>query len=234
AIIERAKALGLETEFPRDLSVALGSASVTLLNLCQAYTAFPRGGSYVEPRFILDVKSAWGETMFASQVRSHEAISPQTAYLITSLMQEVVQHGTGFRAKVLRRPVAGKTGTTNNEQDAWFIGYTPYLLTGVYVGFDQLTPMGQYETGSRAACPAFVRYRLAVEGNYTEQDFEQPPGIVMARVTPEGLLAGPDSKTSYFLPFKAGEQPTQTAQDARESGGKETDATGEDLFRQIY
>jgi penicillin-binding protein 1A len=234
AIIERAKALGLESEFPRDLSVALGSASVSLMNLCQAYTAFPRGGSYVEPRLILDVKSAWGETLYASRIKTHEAISPQTAYIIASLMKQVVQHGTGFRAKKLGRPVAGKTGTTNNEQDAWFIGYTPNLLTGVYVGFDQLTPMGQYETGSRAACPVFVQYRQAVQGNYTEQDFEQPPGIVMARVTPKGMLAGPDSEKSYFLPFKAGTQPTQTAKSSEEGGEQQSTSTGEDLFRQIY
>jgi penicillin-binding protein 1A len=232
AIIDRAKALGLETEFPRDLSVALGSASVTLMNLCQAYTAFPRGGSCVNSRLILDVKSAWGDTMFASRVESYDAISPQTAYIIASLMKEVVQHGTGFRAKVLRRPVAGKTGTSNNEQDAWFIGYTPYLLTGVFVGFDQVKPMGQYETGSRAACPVFVEYRKHVEGNYTEQDFEQPPGIVMARVAPDGLLAGPNAKESYFLPFKAGTQPTQTSGD--DGAGEQQPSSGEDLFRQIF
>ncbi|MGE4558041.1 MAG: penicillin-binding protein 1A [Desulfovibrionaceae bacterium] len=233
AIIDRAEALGLETDFPRDLSVALGSASVTLLNLCQAYTAFPRGGSCVKPRLILDVKSAWGDTMYASREETYDAISPQTAYIIASLMEEVVQHGTGFRAKVLHRPVAGKTGTSNNEQDAWFIGYTPYLLTGVFVGFDQVKPMGQYETGSRAAAPIFVEYRKHVEGNYTEQDFEQPPGIVMTRVTPDGLLAGPNAKESYFLPFKAGTQPTQTADDAEGAGGQQP-SSGEDLFRQIF
>jgi penicillin-binding protein 1A len=234
-IIERAKALGLEAEFPSDLSVSLGSAPVSLVNLCRAFSTFARLGSYVQPRMVLRVESAWGEELYASEPEFTEAVSPQTAYVITSLLQDVVRYGTGWRAKKLGRPVAGKTGTSNDEQDAWFMGFSPYLLTGVYVGFDQLTPMGKWETGSRAASPIWVDYRMAVEEDYPVQDFEQPPGIVMARIDPEtGLLAGPGSKESYFLPFKAGTQPVETAQ---ESGGGATGAGGsssEDLMKQVF
>ncbi len=158
-IIERAKTLGLESDYPANLSVALGSAVVSLMNLCEAYTAFARDGSYIKPRIVLSVTSAWGEEMFASVPETVDAISPQTAFIMATLMTHVVQNGTGWRAKVLKRPVAGKTGTSNNEQDAWYMGYAPYLLTGVFVGFDELRPMGKWETGSRAASSIWVDYR---------------------------------------------------------------------------
>ncbi len=197
-IIERAKALGLRTEFPADLSVSLGSAVVSLVNLCEAYTAFARGGSYIKPRIVLSVNSAWGEELYSSVPEAVDAISPQTAYIMASLMKQVVQNGTGWRAKVLKRPIAGKTGTSNNEQDAWFMGYTPYLLTGVYVGFDELKPMGKWETGSRAASPIWVSYRKGVEEDYPYQDFTQPPGIVMVRVDANsGKLASSGSSKEF-------------------------------------
>lgn len=233
-IIERARALGLEAEFPEDLSVSLGSAPVSPLNLAQAYTAFARGGSRIEPRFILRVESAWGEELFKSEPRVREAISPQTAYIITALMKEVVSDGTGWRARQLGRPVAGKTGTSNDEQDAWFVGFTPGLLSVVWVGFDQLTPMGKYETGARAASPIWVDYRMAVEAGYPERDFPLPQGVVMARIDPaSGLLAAPYAEKTFFLPFKDGTQPTETAQ-GDESGGSGPSATtrGEDLLKQ--
>ncbi|WP_461210307.1 penicillin-binding protein 1A [Desulfocurvus sp. DL9XJH121] len=234
-IIDRAKALGLEAEFPEDLSVSLGSAPVTPLNLTRAYTAFARGGSYVQPRLILSVKSAWGEDLYASEPEVTEAVSPQTAFIITSLMKEVVRDGTGWRARVLKRPVAGKTGTSNDEQDAWYVGFSPYLLSVVWVGFDQVTPMGKYETGSRAASPLWVDYRMAVEAQYPVEDFPQPPGVVMARIdASSGLLAGPDTERTYFLPFKDGTQPKETAQGSAGGPSPATSSKGEDLLKQIY
>lgn len=235
-IIERARELGLEAEFPEDLSVSLGSAPVTPLNLAQAYTAFARLGSYVNPRIILDVTSAWGDELYHSDPEFTEALNPQTAYIIASLMKEVVRDGTGWRARRLRRPVAGKTGTSNDEQDAWFVGYSPYLLSIAWVGFDQLTPMGKWETGSRAAGPLWVNYRMAVEGDYPVEDFQQPPGVVMARIdAASGLLAGPDSEKTYFLPFKDGTQPTETAQGGSAKGPTHgTTSKGEDLLKQIF
>ncbi len=234
-IIERARALGLEAEFPEDLSVSLGSVPVSPLNLARAYTAFARGGSWVDPRFILRVESAWGEELFRSEPRIEEAISPQTAYIITTLMKEVVRDGTGWRARKLGRPVAGKTGTSNDEQDAWFVGFTPDLLTVVWVGFDQLAPMGKYETGARAASPIWVDYRMAVEAGYPERDFPLPQGVVMARIDPaSGLLASPYAEKTFFLPFKDGTQPTETAQDGDDFGAPGPSATtrGEDLLKQ--
>jgi len=231
-IIDRAKAMGLTTDFPYDLSVALGSASVTLINLCEAYTAFARGGSYIKPRPVLSVHSAWGEEMFVSIPETVDAISPQTAYIMASLMKQVVQNGTGWRARVLKRPVAGKTGTSNNEQDAWYMGYSPYLMTGVYVGFDELKPMGKWETGSRAASPIWVGYRKQVEEDYPYQDFTQPPGIVMVRVDGEsGKLAAPGSAKEFFLPFKVGTEPTEMATPA---GSGTAQPSADDLFKQTF
>ena len=233
-IIERAEAMGLVSDFPHDLSVSLGSASVSLMNLCEAYTTFPRGGSYIKPRTVLSVKSAWGEDMYSSVPETVDAISPQTAYIMATLMKQVVQNGTGWRARVLGRPVAGKTGTSNNEQDAWYMGYAPYLLTGVYIGFDELTPMGKWETGSRAASPIWVDYRQKVEEDYPYQDFTQPPGIVMVRVDgATGKLASPSSTQEFFLPFKVGTEPTETAR-SYGNGNGEGPASDDDLFKQTF
>ncbi|MGM0424757.1 MAG: penicillin-binding protein 1A, partial [Thermodesulfobacteriota bacterium] len=227
AVIQRARRLGLrDTEYPRDLSVSLGSASTTLLELCSAYGVLARGGSLIEPRLVLQVSDSWGEEIYASEKETQEAISPQTAYIINYILQQVVQDGTGWRAKALGRPVAGKTGTTDEQKDAWFLGYAPYLLTGVYVGFDDPRPMGKYETGSRAAAPVWLDYRQEVEDEYPVQDFSRPPGIVMARVDARnGLLAGPKSEDSYLLPFKAGTQPTRISPGSRERRA-EPDGTG--------
>ncbi len=238
-IIERAHALGLTGAFPQDLSVSLGSRPVTPLELCTAFTCFARGGTIVQPRMITEVKDAWGRELYAPQREPVEAMSPQTAYIITNLLQQVVKYGTGWRARALGRPVAGKTGTSNNEQDAWFMGFSPYLLTGVYVGFDRVRPMGKYETGSRAASPIWVEYRKAVEDTYPVQDFVQPSGIVMARIDPRtGLLAGPGSAKSIFLPFKQGTEPTQTtppvSSDTPSPSGIRKSGADENLLKQIF
>ncbi len=232
-IIERAKVMGIKTDFPFDLSVSLGSAVVTLMNLCEAYTTFARGGSRIKPRMVLSVHSAWGEEMFTSVPEVVDAISPQTAYIMVCLMKQVIQNGTGWRAKVLKRPLAGKTGTSNAEQDAWFMGYTPYLLSGVYVGFDELKPMGKWETGSRAASPIWVAYRKQVEEDYPYQDFTQPPGIVMVRVDAKsGKLASPSSAKEFFLPFKVGTEPTEMATSGGSGGSGQGSA--DDLFKQTF
>lgn len=170
-VIERARALGLEGEFPAVLPICLGAQVLSPLNLTSAYTAFARGGTLVRPRFIDSVSLPWGEELFRSRLEPVEAVSPRNAAMMNSILKDVVQSGTAVRAKELGRPVAGKTGTTNDEKDAWFIGYSPYLVTGVYVGFDQLHPMGRGETGGRTALPIWLNYRRVVEEFYPVRDF---------------------------------------------------------------
>jgi len=231
-VIERARALGIESELPENLSIALGSSAVTLMNLCQAYTAFARGGSYVKPRLVLSVKSAWGETLFTSQPEYVEAVSPQNAFLMVSMLKEVINVGTGGAAKVLGRPLAGKTGTTNNEQDAWFVGFTPHLLSGVYVGYDQLQSMGRENSGAHAALPIWLEYRKAIEDRYPPDDFPPPEGIVWARVENSQAVGskGQPAPESYFLPFMEGTQPGTTDVGAAAVSGN----NDSDLMKQAF
>lgn len=230
-VIEHARAMGIESELPENLSIALGSSAVTLMNLCQAYSTFPRGGSYVKPRLVLSVRSAWGETLYKSEPEVVEAISPQNAFLMVAMLKEVINIGTGGSAKVLGRPLAGKTGTTNNEQDAWFMGFTPYLLTGVYVGYDQLQSMGREGSGAHTALPIWLEYRKAVENSYPPEDFLPPEGIVWSRVENSQAVSskGEHAPESYFLPFMEGTQPTVT--DVGAAAGSTSDS---DLMKQGF
>ena len=228
-VIQRARTLGLKGDFPRDLSVSLGSGSVSLRGMCKAYSAFARmDGSVVEPRFVLKVTGPDGEKLYEANKTVKEAISPQTSYIMADLMQQVVQYGTGWRVKrAIDRPVAGKTGTTDEQKDAWYMGYSPNLLAGVFVGFDNPRPMGKYETGSRAASPIWIDYWKRVQSGYPVRDFQKPQGIVMARIDAEnGLLAGPGTEESYMIPFKAGTQPQKVSPAKR--GGSGSGSEGED------
>ncbi len=163
-------------------------------------------------------------------------MKPETAYIFCNLLQQVVQDGTATRAKVLGRPVAGKTGTTNDEQDAWFMGFSPYLVTGVWVGYDQVKPMGKFETGARAALPIWLDYRTKVEPKYPVEDFPVPPGISMVRVNARsGALAMAAGGDTFMLPFQNGTEPMAAV------GGGELDADpgssnagAESLLKQIF
>lgn len=234
-VVERAKAMGLEGPFPFDLSVSLGSVAVSPFNLTEAYTTFSNNGQWVKGRLINSVKDAWGDDILSIETYKTQGMEAETAYIMSTLLKEVVQDGTGWRLKVLKRPIGGKTGTTNDEKDAWFVGVTPYLVTTAYVGFDQLTPMGKWETGSRAASPVVRDYLQAVITDYPEEDFEMPAGVIQVRIdASSGRIAGAFSQKSYFLPFKQGTQPmimqgqrlTRELQDPVQSG--------EDLLKQMF
>lgn len=235
-MVSRFRDFGIDEEFPRDLSISLGSVPMSLLNLCQAYSAFARDGSYMPLRFVNRVADSWGNELYRNEDHPVQATTPENAYIITNILQEVVRDGTGWRARVLNRPVAGKTGTTNDQNDAWYIGYSPYLITGVYVGFDQLTPMGRFETGARAASPIWVNYRQQVEEDYPVQDFSRPAGVTMVRIDSEtGLLADSGAEGSYFLPFIAGTEPTRRSVSSSTGEQAQTGpSTEEDLLRQIF
>jgi penicillin-binding protein 1A len=150
-----------------------------------------------------------------------QLISPQTAYLITHLLKGVVLEGTGARARSLNRPVAGKTGTTNGYFDAWFVGFTPHISTGVWVGYDDQRSLGRLETGNSAALPAWVDYMTAAVDSYPPTDFNVPPGIVFANIDSEtGKLATAKSKKAVREAFREGTEPTETTNETPQSEEK--------------
>ena len=211
-VIDYARNLGIESDLASDLSLALGSSGLSLSEMCRAYAVFANGGSLVEPIYVNRVEDRNGAVLENNLPSSKECISAETAFVMTDLLKGVVQEGTGWRVKALKRPVAGKTGTTNDLRDAWFVGYTPSLVTGVWVGYDDRRSMGQGETGSRAATPIWLYFMSeALEGT-PSQDFRIPEGIVFAKIDGKtGLLASPRSKPQVLQAFKAGTEPSETS-----------------------
>jgi penicillin-binding protein 1A len=208
--IDYARRLGIESELSPDLSLALGSSGVSLLELTRAYACFATGGYLPRPYAIERIVDRRGHVLEENQPRLEPVLSPQTACVMTDLMEGVVQEGTGWRIRELKRPAAGKTGTTNDLMDAWFMGYTPELVTGVWVGYDDRVPMGRGETGSRAASPIWLQFmQEALEGLPVE-DFPVPEGVVFAKIdAEEGLLASPHSEKTVFQAFVEGTEPTE-------------------------
>lgn len=204
---------GMDAQFPRDLSLALGSGSLTPYDLVKGYAVFATYGQRFNPRLVDyitqinvgPIYSARSDAVSEPVAQSESrAVSEQTAYIITNILTDVVQSGTGWRAKNLGRPVAGKTGTSDDNRDAWFIGYTPEVICGVWVGYDDMMPLGENETGSRAACPIFVDFMQAALKNRPVHDFQIPEGIVFAKVdTKTGRLASESSQDVRFECFKA-------------------------------
>lgn len=227
-VVARAKALMLTPEFPQTLAICLGAVAVSPLNLAQAYTAFANEGKVSTPRFIQKIQGPWGNTLYERAPESVQAITPQNAYIMTHLLKGVINFGTGGKARVLNRPMGGKTGTTNDENDAWFLAVTPYLVTATYIGYDQLQPMGRGETGSGAALPAYIYYAKEALAAYPPDDFKKPDGIVFGQV---------DDKT---LPFMEGTEPgSGYGLDAMTEGIEDKEAEtqaqeGEDLLKSFF
>lgn len=209
ALTDFSRSVGFYGDMPRNLSIALGSFSITPLELATAYNVFASNGMKANPVYIKYVSDRQGRIVENSEPDPQQVISSQTAFLITSMMQDVVRYGTGWRARALGRPVAGKTGTTNDYKDAWFVGYAPDLVAAVWVGFDNLKPLGAQETGARAAAPIWVSFmNRALKGE--PEDFYSPEGIVSYYIDPEtGLLSGDDSGIKEY--FKEGTEPREQA-----------------------
>jgi penicillin-binding protein 1A len=178
AVIRRAHDLGIPGSIPPLLAVSLGSFETTPQTMAEAYTAFANNGKRIKPRIITTILNSWREPLVAFEPDVQEAITPQNAYVIAHMLKGAITSGTGSPARVLNRPMGGKTGTTNEERDAWFIGFTPHLVTSVYVGHDNNSPMGRSEYGGRAALPIFITYRKAADPMYPSDDFPVPEGIV--------------------------------------------------------
>jgi penicillin-binding protein 1A len=209
-VIDYSRKLGIESDLTRSLSLALGASGVSLLELVRAYSVFANHGYLVEPTFITRIEDRDGNILEEMNPNRRKVIEESTAYIVTSLMEGVVKFGTGQRVRALKRPVAGKTGTTNNLNDAWFIGYTPRHITGVWVGFDQERTLGEGETGGRAASPIWLGFMQQVVKNEPVRIFQVPEGVVFAKIDAEtGLLPIPESKKTVFECFKEGSVPVK-------------------------
>lgn len=206
--IDYARNLGITSPLTRTLSLALGASGVTLRELLTAYSPFANEGNRVEPYLIEKIVDRHGNILETHQVQATPAISPQTAYIMTDLLRGVVEEGTARAARSLERPAAGKTGTTNEMRDAWFIGYTPEILAGVWVGYDDHgASLGKGETGGRAACPIWVSFMKEMLAGQPVQGFPIPDGIVLARIDPNtGALVSSEDPAAVYAPF-AGEVP---------------------------
>ena len=208
--IDYARKLGITSNMNRDLSIALGSSGVSLLELVSAYSVFNNLGYLVEPVFITKILDREGNVIEEGNPVRRKVIEQNTAYIMTSLLEGVVKHGTGHRVKALKRPVAGKTGTTNNLHDAWFVGYTPRYNTGTWVGYDEENSLGKGETGSRAASPIWVGFMQRLLADKPVRVFQVPEGVVFSKIDAEtGLLPIPESKKTIFECFKEGTVPTE-------------------------
>jgi penicillin-binding protein 1A len=257
SVIEMARRLGVRALLEPNLSLALGSYPVTLLEITRAYGVFAKGGRPVEARFVRGAKDPGGALLLealtleppSGAVAAGAASAPDElgglppraagsappaggapappadadgrvipaaqAYLALDLMRAVIQHpqGTGAKARSLGRPLAGKTGTTNSQADAWFIGFSPDLATGVWVGFDSKEVLGKGETGAKAALPIWIDFMKVALETRPERDFEVPEHIVFARIDPKsGLLAPPGSPDGYFQAFLEGSEPHESAE----------------------
>jgi penicillin-binding protein 1A len=268
-VMRFARRVGIRSPLEPNLSLALGSYPVTLVELVQAYAVFPNAGQPVRPTFVRRVLDRNGEVLLenlalgdpanetqpasaapgdvAAAPEDHDAPNPDDlvmgeldgartdaepqpeeipwgedgglipstqAYLASDLLRSVVVHpqGTGGKATRLGKPVGGKTGTTNAQGDAWFVGFSPDVATGVWVGFDEKQVLGKGETGGKAALPIWIDFMETALEARPEHDFEVPEGIVFARIDPKtGLLASQDSAGSYFQAFVQGTEPTDSA-----------------------
>ena len=215
---------GIYNDIPELLSVSLGSAETTLIKLTNAYCTFVNGGKKVLPIFIDRIQDRRGKTIFNADKRicigcenisylkdeipmiqdnKKQIISPETAYQITSMMEGVIKRGTGRKLRGLGLVLAGKTGTTNKNMDAWFLGFTSKLVIGVYVGFDEPKSLGRYETGAKAALPIFKKFVQSVIKKKDARPFKVPKNISLVMVDVEtGQTPNERTKNIIFESFK--------------------------------
>ena len=212
-VVTFARQLGISTELDPSLSLALGASDVRPIELVNAYATIAAGGRWAEPRVIRKVEAPDGKTVaLPAREPERDVLTPAEAYVVTSMLTSVVQDGTARRARSLGRPAAGKTGTSNEARDAWFVGYTPEVVAGVWVGFDDRRPLGRRESGGKAALPIWVDIVEAATKGRPVVEFPIPSGVVTASIDPaSGLLAYegmPDAVDEVFL---EGTVPVETA-----------------------
>jgi len=200
-VVETTRRFGITSSLPPYLPVALGAAEIRLLEHTSAFTVFPNDGIRIESHYIRRVTSYDGALLEEARPVVHDVIAPQVARTMVAMLEEVVQFGTAMRAKELGRPIAGKTGTTNDFTDAWFIGFSPSLAAGVWVGFDdKQESLGKKETGAKAALPIWIDFmRAAFEGKPAE-DFPSVEPLAKQALTREVKVDTPDTAPTEEIP----------------------------------
>jgi penicillin-binding protein 1A len=230
-IISFSQRFGLTEEMERDLSTALGSSSAPLLQLTSAYSVFPNQGQWVEPYFVDYIEDMVGNNIYSPfsctecleesfltapekvTIESWQSVSPDIAYQVTNMLRGVVKNGTGWRAREVGREVGAKTGTTNDFIDAWFMGFSPELTVGVWVGFDTPQNMGNNETGSKAAGPIWTEFMKNALADKPMRPFAIPEGITFVRIDADtGLLPTKQTKKTIIESFIPGTEPQNTKQ----------------------
>jgi penicillin-binding protein 1A len=206
-VIDVAHRFGVTTNIPAYLPVALGAVEITLQEQVASYSVFPNDGLRVKPRFIKKVSNADGITLWEEPPAVDEVISRQTARTMMTLLQAVIQHGTGAAAAQLNHPLGGKTGTTSEYTDAWFLGFSPSITCGVWVGFDTNQTLGNKETGARAALPIWMTWmRAAIIGKDDERflgDEKDNPALKAAAQPPAKPATSIASAMPHAAPFSS-------------------------------
>ncbi|MGA6982434.1 MAG: PBP1A family penicillin-binding protein [Candidatus Sulfotelmatobacter sp.] len=196
-VIDYAEKFGITAKLPPYLPVALGSAEITLMEQTSAYSVFPNDGVRVTPRYITKVTDYEGRVLEENYPDVKDVVSARTARIMTSMLREVVLHGTGIAASKLPFPVGGKTGTTNDFTDAWFVGFSPTMTCGVWVGFDEKKSLGAKETGAHAALPIWMNFMSAAMAGKDTGQFQPPPEpalkVTQKLDTPDDLTGGDET-----------------------------------------
>ena len=211
-VIDFSRSLGIRSPLSPDLSLALGSSSMTLEELTSTYGVFANQGLALEPYTISLIKDQHDHILEHHVFEPRQVISKQTAYLTTHMLMDVIQSGTGKRARSIGRPLAGKTGTTNSYRDAWFVGYAPNLATGVWVGFDSVETLGKLESGAHAALPIWTDFMARTLKLLPVRTFSVPDGIEFAEIDQKtGTLVDKPSKGTTTEAFAGGTVPHRPA-----------------------
>ncbi|MBW2486235.1 MAG: PBP1A family penicillin-binding protein [Deltaproteobacteria bacterium] len=208
SVAQFAHQLGIKSPLTSNLSLALGTSEVTLLELTAAYAVFPNKGERIEPYGILEVSDRQGRIIWRTKPKKRLVLSRSAAAIVTNMLEGVVKEGTGRRAQVLGKAVAGKTGTSNDYKDALFVGFSPRIIAGVWVGRDRGGSLGNRETGARAALPIWIDFMQVALQNEPHLYFDIPDDVRPIRIDPlSGLPQADDAKQSVVALFKKGSEP---------------------------
>jgi penicillin-binding protein 1A len=220
-VVDWAHALGIASTLKPDLSLALGSYEVLPIEMVDAYATFAAGGTYAPTVLVTRITGPDGKDVeLRAPIPPRRVLEETEAYVITDMMTSVVDHGTAVRAKELKRPIAGKTGTSNEAKDTWFCGFSADIAAVVWVGYDDAKPLGFAETGGTTALPSWVSFMKAAHQGKAVTEFPRPPGIVEKSIdTHTGKLAYPDDPDVMNEVFLPGTEPTDTSPVITPDGG---------------